>query len=93
MLKRTSGFVMTDSILALLIISIGLGSMAACQVQLHHQQRQHLIKLTAARLLKEASDGYRIHHCKTVIKRAGYQAVASPDQAAVWYQGRLVMRL
>ena len=61
---------MTDSILALLIISIGLGSLAVCQVQLHYQQRQHLIKLTAARLLKEASDGYRIQHRQTVINRA-----------------------
>ena len=83
---------MTDSILALLIISIGLGSLAVCQVQLHYQQRQHLIKLIAARLLKEA-DGYRIQHRQTVIDRAGYHAVAGSNQAAVWYQGRLVIRL
>ena len=84
---------MTDSILALLIISIGLGSLAVCQVHLHYQQRQHLIKLIAARLLKEASDGYRIQHRQTVIDRAGYHAVAGSNQAAVWYQGRLVIRL
>lgn len=84
---------MTDSILALLIISIGLGSLAVCQIQLHHQQRQHLIKLTAARLLKEASDGYQIHRRQTVIDRADYHAVAVANHAAVWYRGRLVIRL
>lgn len=93
MLKKTRAFIMTDSILALLIISVGLGSLTICQVQLHSQQRQYLVRLTAARILKEASDGYRIHHCQTVIERADYRAVAEKNRAAVWYQDRLVIRL
>jgi hypothetical protein len=93
MLKRKGAFVMADSMVALAIISLGILSFSACQVQLHQQQRQLIIKLTAARLAKEASAGYHCTHRPTTIKRGPYIAVARKGYAEVTFQHDSILRI
>lgn len=84
---------MADSMVALAIISLGILSFSACQVQLHQQQRQLIIKLTAARLAKEASAGYHCTHRPTTIKRGPYIAVARKGYAEVTFQHDSILRI
>lgn len=93
MLKRKGAFVMADSMVALAIISLGIFSFSVCQAQLHQQQRQLIIKLTAARLAKEASAGYYCTHRSTTIKRGPYVAVARKGYAEVTFQQDRILRI
>lgn len=84
---------MVDSLLALGIISLGLFSLVGCQKVLSIQQDRQTRQLTAARLAKEASDGYRLYHRPVTIKRLGYRAVAGAGKVIVRYQGRVILRV
>lgn len=78
---------------ALAIISLGIFSFSVCEIQLHQQQRQLIVKLTAARLAKEASAGYRCTHRLTTIKREPYVAVARKGYAEVTFQQDRILRI
>ena len=93
MLKKKNAFVMADSMVALAIISLGIFSFSVCETQLHQQQRQLIVKLTAARLAKEASAGYRCTHRLTTIKRGPYVAVARKGYAEVTFQQDRILRI
>ena len=93
MLKKKNAFVMADSMVALAIISLGIFSFSVCEIQLHQQQRQLIVKLTAARLAKEASAGYRCTHRLTTIKRGPYVAVARKGYAEVTFQQDRILRI
>lgn len=94
MLKRRSkGFVMADSILALVVISLGITSLLTCQFALGSRQRNLEQRLTAARLAKEASDGYRLHHQPVELARQGYLATANKDGILVYSGRKVIMRI
>lgn len=84
---------MADSILALIVISLGVTTMITCQTALNH--RQHCIeqRLIAARLAKEASDGYRLYHRPVTVARLGYSATAAGSTVLVYSHGKAIMRI
>lgn len=84
---------MADSILALTIASLGIGTLMVSQQQLAHQQDRHETKLIAARLAKESSDQLAATHRKAVIKQGHYRARATTEQIVVWKDSRMVVHL
>lgn len=93
MLKRSDGFVMADSILALIVISLGITSLLTCQFALSSRQRDLEQRLTAARLAKEASDEYLLHHQPVELTRQGYLATANEDGILVYSGRKVIMRI
>lgn len=93
MLKKTAAFVMADSILALIVVSIGIASLLVCQQQLNCLQAKHVVRLRAARLAKEASDEYCIHGTNTAVNRNNYRTIVTDNQVQVYYQGKIVLRI
>lgn len=88
---HSKAFVMADSILALLIVTVGVLSFATCQHQLYLQQNRHFERLVAARMAKESSDQLRQNKKKAIIVRGGYRAVADQGEVRVWYHQRQII--
>ncbi|MDO4903387.1 MAG: hypothetical protein Q3959_03885 [Limosilactobacillus sp.] len=84
---------MADSMIALVIISIGITTLLMCRQQLDFMNKQHVMKLNAARLAKEASDEYMLTGDTAEISRPGFQAIAANDQVVVYHQGKIVLKV
>lgn len=84
---------MADSMVALIVISIGIISLFLCQQQLGQQERQSMVKLQAARLAKEASAGVRDGHNPITVKRGSYLAQADQQAVAVYDDNHLLLRV
>lgn len=84
---------MADSLIALGIVTLGIISCLAWQQQLSNVQRDHQIRLAAARLAKETSDQATETGHVAKIQRSGYAAVADRQAVSVWFRQKLVLRV
>lgn len=84
---------MADSLVALLIVALGINLIYGCERQLVRQQRNEQVKLMAARLGKEASDQYAITRKRAVINRQAMHAQADHNGVEVNYRGRLILQV
>ncbi|WP_373842602.1 hypothetical protein [Limosilactobacillus sp.] len=89
------GFVLADSLVALTIVTLGIGMLLAGQQQLSIQQRHHQARLIAARLAKEATDQLiATRGEKTVsIQRGPYRALANSRGVVVQNGHKTVVSL
>ncbi|MCH3922458.1 hypothetical protein [Limosilactobacillus sp.] len=94
MKKRSiRGFVLADSLVALLVVALGIATLLMGQKQLAHQERQHRIRLCAARLAKEATDQQVATKRPATIRRGDFRALAQRRQVTVWYRQKMVVTL
>lgn len=90
---QNKGLVMADSLIALGIVTLGIVSCLSWQQQLSSVQRDHQIRLAAARLAKETSDQATETGHAAKIHRSGYAAIADQQSVSVWFRQKLVLRV
>lgn len=86
-------FLMADSLVALIVVALGINLVIVCEQQIIRQQRDAQLKLAAARLGKEASDQYAVTRQHVTLSRAKMQAQTDQAGVRVYYQGRQVLRV
>lgn len=91
--SRQKGFILAESIMTLLILSLAVVTISLAQQGLKQQQTRRAVYLTAARLAKEASDQLVITGSPQMRHQQAFTVYSSPRQVQVNWHGQKILRV
>lgn len=91
---KNRGFVLAESVVSLIILSIAISLLATCYQGIGYQRQRLTKELIAARLAKEATDRLvATQGNRAIIRSNGLYAYACSSYVEVYHRQRLVLRV
>lgn len=92
--RKSDGFVLAESVVSLIILSIAISLLTTCYQGINYQRQRLTNELIAARLAKEVSDRLvATDGDKATVRRNDFYAYACASHVAVYQRQRLVLRV
>ena len=90
---KVKAFMMTDSLISLFIVAMGINLFFICEKQLLLQNRNLQLKMAATRLGKEASDLYTVKKQPVILSRGDLTAKVTVQRVVVYNNNRCLCRV
>lgn len=90
---KVKAFMMTDSLISLFIVAMGINLFFICEKQLWLQNRNLQLKMAATRLGKEASDLYTVKKQPVILSRGDLTAKVTVQRVVVYNNDRCLYRV
>lgn len=91
--NRQHAFILADSLIALMIVSLGITFTLICHQCLVYQSKKQCINLAAYRIAKEATDELITTHRPAYIRRDELSAVASEKKVIVSHGDQTILEV